>query len=75
MRAVWLGFAPVIGVLVPLLVWQAYVMIADIEQLVLPAPWDVLVHLADDPGFYLEQRPADAVGGLRSVSWSAAWSR
>jgi NitT/TauT family transport system permease protein len=53
-RAVWLGFAPVIGVLVPLLVWQAYVMIADIEQVVLPAPWDVLVHLADDPGFYLE---------------------
>lgn len=53
-RRIALGIAPVIGVLVPLLVWQAYVKIADVKQQLLPAPWDVLDHIWSDPGFYVD---------------------
>lgn len=53
-RAVWLGFAPVIGVLVPLLVWQAYVKIAGVKEVILPAPWDVLHGIWDDFSFYVD---------------------
>ena len=47
----WLALAPIVGVIVPLLFWQAYVQIADVRQLVLPAPWDVIRGIADDPQF------------------------
>jgi NitT/TauT family transport system permease protein len=53
-RRVALGMAPIVGVLVPLLVWQAYVKVADVKQIVLPAPWDVLDHIWSDPGFYVD---------------------
>lgn len=52
-RRLALAVAPLVGVIVPLLVWQAYVQIADVEQILLPAPWDVLDHLWSDPGFYV----------------------
>lgn len=51
--AMWLALAPIVGVILPLLAWQAYVKVADVRQLVLPAPWDVLQGIVDDPGFYL----------------------
>jgi NitT/TauT family transport system permease protein len=53
-RRLALGIAPIVGVLLPLLAWQAYVKIADVKQIVLPAPWDVLEHLWSDPGFYFD---------------------
>jgi NitT/TauT family transport system permease protein len=53
-RRVALSVAPIIGVLVPLLAWQAYVKIADVKQQLLPAPWDVLDHIWSDPGFYVD---------------------
>ncbi len=52
--AVWLGFAPVIGVLVPLAIWQVYVQVADVKQVVLPAPWDVIQGVWDDLSFYVD---------------------
>lgn len=51
-RVVWFAFAPVIGVAVPLLVWQLYVRWNDIRPNVLPAPWAVIGDIWGDPGFY-----------------------
>ena len=42
--------APAVGVLGFLLLWQLLVRVFDIAEL--PAPWDVLRHLASDPGYY-----------------------
>lgn len=53
-RRLALVLAPIVGVLVPLLAWQAYVEIADVKQQLLPAPWDVLDHIWGDPGFYVD---------------------
>lgn len=71
----WLALAPIVGVLVPLIGWQAYVVLADVRQLVLPAPWDVITGIADDPGFYARHaRPTlwealvgFALGGLAGL--------
>jgi NitT/TauT family transport system permease protein len=53
-RRLALVVAPIVGVLVPLLAWQAYVKIADVKQILLPAPWDVLDHIWSDPSFYVD---------------------
>ncbi len=45
--------APVIGVVVFFAVWQLAVTIFDIPRYQLPAPWDILEHIAGDPGFYI----------------------
>jgi len=45
--------APVIGVVGFLLVWQILVAVFDVPRFVLPAPWDILKHIAGDPGFYI----------------------
>jgi NitT/TauT family transport system permease protein len=66
-RKVWMGLAPIIGVLVPLLLWQLYVKAADVKQIVLPAPWDVLQDIWTQPGFYFDNaRPTlwEAVVGF-----------
>jgi NitT/TauT family transport system permease protein len=52
-RNIALGLAPVVGVIVFLGLWQLLVWAFSIEKFKLPAPWDIVVHLADDPGFYL----------------------
>lgn len=52
-RTGWLlGLAPIIGVLVPLVVWQVYVKAADVKRLILPAPWDVIRGIWDEPTYY-----------------------
>jgi len=45
--------APLIGVVGFLLVWQILVAVFDVPRFVLPAPWDILKHIAGDPGFYI----------------------
>src|SRR3954453_10624400 len=45
--------APVIGVVAFLLLWQILVAVFDVPRFVLPAPWDILKHIASDPGFYI----------------------
>ena len=45
--------APVIGVVAFLLLWQILVAVFDVPRFVLPAPWDILKHIAGDPGFYI----------------------
>lgn len=65
--AAWLALAPVLGVLAPLLVWQLYVELADVRELVLPAPWDVLAGIAEEPGYYVRHaRPTlwEALAGF-----------
>lgn len=52
--AVARAIAPIVGVLVPLAVWQLYVKVADVKQQLLPAPWDVIDHIWSDPGFYFD---------------------
>lgn len=51
-RSVALAIAPAVGVVGFLVVWQAMVRLLDIPRYELPAPWDILRHLASDPGFY-----------------------
>jgi NitT/TauT family transport system permease protein len=51
-RSVALALAPVAGVVGFLLLWQALVRGMDIPRYELPAPWDILRHLASDPGYY-----------------------
>ncbi len=45
--------APVVGVVGFLLMWQLLVTVFDVQRFVLPAPWDILKHIAGDPGFYI----------------------
>ena len=45
--------APITGLLVLFGGWEAYVRLADVSPLTLPAPSRILRHLASDPGFYL----------------------
>ncbi len=52
-RSAAMLLAPVIGLAVFFGLWQLAVEVFDIERFVLPAPWDILQHLADDPGFYI----------------------
>ncbi len=53
-RSTMLRFgAPVIGVVVFFGLWQFAVTWFDIPRYQLPAPWDVVQHIADDPAFYI----------------------
>jgi NitT/TauT family transport system permease protein len=53
-REAFLRFgAPVIGVVGFLSLWQLLVAVFDIKRFVLPAPWDILTHIASDPEFYV----------------------
>jgi NitT/TauT family transport system permease protein len=45
--------APLTGLLILFGGWEAYVRLADVSPLTLPAPSRILGHLASDPGFYL----------------------
>jgi NitT/TauT family transport system permease protein len=45
--------APVIGVVAFFTVWQLAVMILDIPRYQLPAPWDIVQHIAGDLSFYI----------------------
>jgi NitT/TauT family transport system permease protein len=45
--------APIIGVVGFLLTWQILVDVFDVQRFVLPAPWDILQHIASDPEFYI----------------------
>lgn len=51
-RSVALALAPLVGVVGFLLAWQLIVRALSIPKYALPAPWDVLRHLASDPGYY-----------------------
>ena len=51
-RAVLMTLAPVIGVVGFLVLWQTTVRLLHIPRYELPAPWDILRHLASDPGYY-----------------------
>lgn len=48
----WL--APVVGVAGFLLLWQLWVVAFDIPRFELPAPFDIVRHVLDDPRFYLD---------------------
>jgi NitT/TauT family transport system permease protein len=48
-----LSLAPVVGVVGFLGFWQGFVTLFDIKRFVLPGPWSILKHMADNPGFYL----------------------
>ncbi len=45
--------APVIGVVGFLALWQLLVVVFEVPRYALPAPWDVLQHIAGDPAFYI----------------------
>jgi len=60
---VLLALAPVIGVVVFLGGWQAWVRLRGIERFVLPAPWDVVTHIESDPSFYVDN--------ARTTLWEA----
>lgn len=51
-RAVLMTLAPAIGVVGFLVLWQTTVRLLHIPRYELPAPWDILRHLASDPGYY-----------------------
>ena len=52
LRAVLMTLAPAIGVVGFLVLWQTTVRLLHIPHYELPAPWDILRHLASDPGYY-----------------------
>ncbi len=58
-----LSLAPVVGVLGFLGFWQAFVTVFDIKRFVLPGPWSIVKHMADDPSFY--------VSNARATLWEA----
>ena len=60
-RRFLLLLAPALGVLGFLLLWQSLVRIFDAAAL--PAPWDVVRHVASDPGYYW--------GNGRRTAWDA----
>jgi NitT/TauT family transport system permease protein len=62
-RRALMAVAPVIGVVVFLGSWQFLVWAFAIERFKLPAPWDIVRHIADDPGFYLRN--------ARTTGWEA----
>lgn len=72
------AIAPVVGVIVPLAIWQLYVKVADVKQQLLPAPWDVIDHIGGDPGFYVDNaRPtlwAALVGFLLGFAVALVWA-
>lgn len=47
------ALAPVFGVATFLALWQLATSVLGIKRFVLPGPWSIVVHMADDPGFYL----------------------
>ena len=51
-RRFLLSIAPVLGLAVFFLGWEAYVRIFDLRPLTLPRPSHVLAHVIDNPGFY-----------------------
>jgi NitT/TauT family transport system permease protein len=62
-RRLLLSLAPVVGVVGFLATWQLLVAVFDIQRYVLPAPLDILRHIAGDPGFY--------VRNARTTLWEA----
>lgn len=44
--------APIVGLVAVFGIWELYVRVFDISPLTLPRPWDILVHVVDEPGFY-----------------------
>jgi NitT/TauT family transport system permease protein len=55
--------APVLGLTLFLLGWQAFVKVFDIPQYELPSPSDILGHLFSDPSFYWDN--------ARTTLWEA----
>ena len=47
------AFAPVIGIAAFLGLWQASTWLFDVKRFILPGPWSIVVHMADNPGYYL----------------------
>ena len=45
--------APIAGIVVAFAIWEFYVRVFDISRLTLPTPTSILVHLTEEPGFYL----------------------
>jgi NitT/TauT family transport system permease protein len=58
-----LSIAPIVGLTVFLGLWQFLVWAFGIERFVLPGPWSIVRHMADDPGFYLSN--------ARTTIWEA----
>jgi NitT/TauT family transport system permease protein len=50
--------AAAVGIVSFLVLWQLTVTVFDIPQFELPAPSEILRHLASDPGFYVENAAA-----------------
>ncbi len=44
--------APLVGLGVVFAIWEFYVRVFAVSRLTLPTPSSILVHLADEPGFY-----------------------
>ena len=47
------AFAPVIGIATFLCLWQASTWLFDVKRFILPGPWSIVVHMVDNPGYYL----------------------
>ena len=60
--AVRTRFAPAAGVLGFLVLWQVFVRLFEVTEL--PAPWDVIRHIASDPEYYWRNG--------RRTAWNAA---
>jgi NitT/TauT family transport system permease protein len=54
-RGVLYAVAPALGLIVLFGGWELFVRVFDIPPFELPAPSQVLSHMADDPGFYLRE--------------------
>ena len=63
-RSSLLWTAPVVGVMLFLGLWQLIVGALEVKRFVLPGPWSIVVHLADNPGYYLRN--------ARTTVWEAA---
>jgi NitT/TauT family transport system permease protein len=62
-RVSTLALAPMVGVIGFLALWQALVTALGIKRFVLPGPWSIVKHMADNPGFYLRN--------ARTTLWEA----
>jgi NitT/TauT family transport system permease protein len=63
-RQAFLRFgAPVVGIVAFFGLWQLGVAVFDVPRYQLPAPWDVVKHVADEPGFF--------VRNARVTAWEA----
>ncbi|MEM8904535.1 MAG: hypothetical protein AAGF02_12600 [Actinomycetota bacterium] len=64
-RRALLFVAPALGLTVLFVGWEVYVRAAEVRPLTLPRPSDILIHIWENPGFYVD----NARVTLREAFW------